>query len=249
LPIQLALPPNVSAALSPSRLDAVPALEVRAPVADRFAGTSIDRQIAHALLATPTVAPALDAPPASAPPSFRVHPALAVPAGEALAPVPANAFERLAAEDLARVSAYRTSIDAASKKYGVPAHVIAGVISRETRGRNVIGDNGYGHGLMQIDSEWHPAWCASWLASGKSAAAGIDKGTSLLASSLDYFDATFPVLSEQGVLRAALAAYNSGEGRVTRLIRRGLPVDTHTAGRNYSRDVASRADFFRRAGF
>jgi hypothetical protein len=56
-------------------------------------------------------------------------------------------------------------------------------------------------------------------------------------------------LSQNGVgsdvlMRASVAAYNSGEGNVLRAIRRGLSVDAFTAHRNYSADVLGRAAVF-----
>jgi hypothetical protein len=64
-----------------------------------------------------------------------------------------------------------------------------------------------------------------------------------------------PVLRRQTVLRGAallramLAAYNCGLDNVLRAARQGLDLDFYTAGRDYSRDVLSRADFFEAHGW
>jgi hypothetical protein len=50
-------------------------------------------------------------------------------------------------------------------------------------------------------------------------------------------------------LRAAVAAYNTGPGNVEKSIKAGRDVDSSTAGHDYSKDVFSRAAWFKANGF
>ena len=64
-----------------------------------------------------------------------------------------------------------------------------------------------------------------------------------------------PMLRRQTVLhgaaltRATLAAYSCGLDNVLRAVRYGLDLDFYTAGRDYSREVLSRAGFFEAHGW
>lgn len=166
-----------------------------------------------------------------------------------------------AADDASRLEHYREAICAAAVKHGVPAAVLAGIIAREShagaaldsRGR---GDDGHGHGLTQIDDRSFPAWCAAWrevwIGAEHSLGAGItaiEKGAEVLAEKLRYLRAHYdggsamrPDMLEAELLHAAVAAYNAGETRVARALRKGLPFDTLTTGGDYSADVLARAE-------
>lgn len=130
---------------------------------------------------------------------------------------------------------YAKEISAASQKYNIPPEIIAGVISRETNGRNIIGDGGHGHGLMQIDDRFHGSFLRSHQ-NGLDPASNIDYGTSLLRNNLDHFN---------GDYRKALAAYNAGIGGVERAVRNGRSPDSATTGGDYSADVLRRAEGFK----
>ncbi len=93
---------------------------------------------------------------------------------------------------------------------------------------------------MQIDFDSHPfARSGPW----RDAAANIHYGASVLAGAVEFLRDR-PGLTGNRLLRAAVAAYNSGAGNVLRALAAGLDVDYYTAGRNYSSDVLDRAGWF-----
>jgi soluble lytic murein transglycosylase-like protein len=126
--------------------------------------------------------------------------------------------------------------------------LVLALISRETDGRNIVGDHGYGVGLGQADKRSHHiASCEDdrgrlvCLIPG----VGIAYTCHLLATLLANF---------KGDSAAALAAYNAGEGAVKKVIRvlppdatqaeRLKAVDRITAHGNYSSDVLARREAF-----
>ena len=163
--------------------------------------------------------------------------------------------------DLPRILTWRDAIYSAAKRYDHDPAVIAAIISRETNGRNLVGDKGHGHGPMQIDDRSFPAWCREWVAAGKDARKGIEKGADVLAEKRAVLSRLVPALllaDKDIALRASLAAYNCGEGNVKTILlaNRGVPaakmhsiIDLRTHGKDYSRDVLTRAKVFRENGF
>lgn len=130
----------------------------------------------------------------------------------------------------------------AAKKFGLKVSTLFGVMSRETNGRNIVGDGGHGRGLMQIDDRTWGSWIRSHHG-GLDARSNIMKGAAILKQNINFFKGR---VAKSKVLRAALAAYNGGPGRVLSAIRRGRSPDSVTTGGNYSRDVMNRAKHFER---
>jgi hypothetical protein len=126
---------------------------------------------------------------------------------------------------------WKVHVEAAAAKYKVPAAIIYAIMDRETGGRNIIGDHGFGHGLMQIDHRSHGAWVQSHQ-NGLDAASNIDYGTQVLKQNLTYF---------KGDYAKALAAYNAGAGNVDAALKAGKGADAYTTGKNYGSDVLKRA--------
>lgn len=164
----------------------------------------------------------------------------------------ANFGEAAAQEDLERVMSWAQHvIHHATTNNHMPELVLA-IISRETRGLNVIGDRGHGHGLMQIDnSSFQPAeqrqWCQEWIKKGMDPGEGIRKGCEILRDKRMHLVRAGIGLPPDEFLRAYVAAYNTGEGNVLRCIREGLDVDAFTANHNYSKDVLERMKVFQKA--
>ncbi|MEE2902340.1 MAG: peptidoglycan-binding protein [Myxococcota bacterium] len=159
------------------------------------------------------------------------------------APLDASA-RRKATEDLGRIGMLAPMISRIATRYDIPPAILAAIVSRESRGRNVIGDNGYGHGLAQVDSGSFLEWTRRWRASGKPAEEGLRKGAEIFANKRSFLRGRFSSLTSDQLTAATLSSYNAGEGTVAWALRRGVSPDSYTTGKNYSRDVLNRAAVF-----
>ena len=122
----------------------------------------------------------------------------------------------------------------ASKRYGLPLVLLLAIASRESRmglalAPDGTGDHGNGIGIMQIDKRHHPNFTDRH--SPFDHQANIDYGAQYLAKLLQQFN---------GNTDRAVAAYNAGPNKVRTAIYAGLPPDSVTTGRDYSRDVLQR---------
>jgi hypothetical protein len=124
--------------------------------------------------------------------------------------------------------------------YDFDPAVILAVGSRETRLKNIIGDHGHGHGVMQIDDRSFPEWCVSgkWRDSKEALRMGVwvlsKKREHVIARGVPPAD----------VLRVSLASYNAGEHPIEDYFRNHSP-DKRTTDGNYGADVLKRAAEFR----
>lgn len=125
--------------------------------------------------------------------------------------------------------------------YGVPAAILLGIASRETGMRNILGDSGHGHGLMQIDDRSFPEFCRSpkW----KDGKENIKFGAFVLRSK--YNDAKARGVPTKDLMRVALASYNAGRAAIVDYNVHRNP-DRRTTGHDYSADVLRRAAIFQR---
>lgn len=146
----------------------------------------------------------------------------------------------------------------ASVEHKIPAHLILGVMSRESacglkltpkgdpagtgdfvpRGGRLPPDGkGFGRGLMQIDYDAHPfARTGNW----EDPRENILYGAGVLAQSIRY-------MRQRGAVdevRAGLCGYNRGPGKVWQDMVRGYDCDRFTTGRNYGTDTLIRARLF-----
>ena len=173
---------------------------------------------------------------------------------------------------LREAAKYRAFIEDAAKQYKFQASVIGGIGSRESHwgltlkppgpegtgdfierrfptghrdGPLPSDDGGFGRGLMQIDYDYHEfARTGNW----KEPKENISYGAKILHDLRRYFERQTN-LQSLDLLRAAIAAYNTGPHRVLKTIRKGLDPDLYTTGGDYSTDVLSRAGFFQLKGW
>lgn len=162
-----------------------------------------------------------------------------------------------AKEDLTRASKHKDSIVAGAKKFGFKPSLIAAIGSRETRwlDKFFLGDidphthKAHGHGPMQVDDRSFGPWCSKWISDGMPVSQAIEKGCEVLAAKYKSIGRLVPGLDETMHLRAAIAAYNCGEGNVKKVLLSKDDVDTRTTGKDYSKDVLERAKTFAELGF
>jgi hypothetical protein len=156
-------------------------------------------------------------------------------------------------------TAYGAMIAEAAAKHRHRPEVMAGIIMRETQGglsplldRPGPGGRGdrdkegryHGHGLCQIDDRSFPAFCAGteW----KDAAKNIEMGACVVGRTRAFLAArTLGLkLTNDDLEKAAIAAYNAGEGRVLNAIEQGRDPDSCTAHCNYAAAVLRYAELY-----
>lgn len=131
----------------------------------------------------------------------------------------------------------------ASKEYRVPVHILMGIASRESRMGLALdnegkGDFGHGHSLMQIDDRSHGKWLREndW----RDPFVAIGYGAKVLRDSINY--ARMKGVADE--VACGIAGYNCGPARAVRgLLDYGDP-DHYTTGKDYSRDVLTRAKWY-----
>lgn len=121
----------------------------------------------------------------------------------------------------------------AAEKYSLAGSLIATVIWYESGGNNIVGKNGHGCGLMQIDDRRFPDWVRTHQ-QGLDPASNIDFGSSILRECLDRF---------KNDNKLALAAYSVGIETVEYALRSNLP---DMAGSRYAVEILSQQEYFKR---
>jgi len=149
-------------------------------------------------------------------------------------------------------------VEAAAKNRHRP-EVMAGIVMRETQGglsplldrpgpegrgdRDTEGRY-HGHGLCQIDDRSFPEFCAGpdW----KDAAKNIEMGARVVGRKRAFLAARTLgfKLTDDDLERAAIAAYNAGEGRVLKAIEQGRDPDSCTAHGDYAAAVLRYAELY-----
>lgn len=108
------------------------------------------------------------------------------------------------------------------------------------------GKGGWGRGLFQIDYAWHEfARTGDW----RDAEANISYAIrNVFTGKLAYLKKHSTNMDDDALVRAAIAAYNCGEGVVRKALANGQDPDKFTTHGNYAEDVIARGRWFRDNG-
>ena len=148
---------------------------------------------------------------------------------------------------------YGPALEAAAQRYRHRVEVLAGIMMRETEGGTSRwldkpgpegrGDSGHGHGLMQIDDRSFPEFIASggW----KDPERNIAFGARVLNGKRAFLAKHLQQVDNDQLERAAIAAYNCGEGKVLKLMLAGEDPDVGTAHGDYAKCVLQFAEAYR----
>uniref|UniRef100_UPI003AAE9AEF lysozyme g-like n=1 Tax=Centroberyx gerrardi TaxID=166262 RepID=UPI003AAE9AEF len=156
-----------------------------------------------------------------------------------------SASHEMAASDLPYIDQHKDKIMSAADSHGVDPAIVAGIISRETRGgrgqglHGGWGDHGNAYGLMQVDKRWHKP------RGGWDSEDHISQGIGVFKGSYSDIERRHPDWSKDQKLKGALSAYNMGAGSVDSYEQ----VDARTTGRDYANDVAARSQYFKTHGY
>lgn len=147
-------------------------------------------------------------------------------------------------ECLRRIKAtYGPLIDEAAELWGHRPEVLAGIMMRESRGKRpeIVSLDGHDYGLMQINDRTAPLHISS--GNWKDPKKNIQCGAHVLALKRQFL---VKKVDDLGLIeRAAIAAYNCGEGNVWKAIKNNEDIDSRTTGKDYSRAVLEYAEAYR----
>jgi soluble lytic murein transglycosylase-like protein len=140
-----------------------------------------------------------------------------------------------------RLSRIHSKLQKAADKHAIPVEILAAIADRESgvgSGLDVsgwdMGKNAYG--IMQVDKRFHNV-------RGKTpdSQEHINQAAEILRQARNDMDRKFPKDTDEQRWQSAIAAYNTGAGRVKSHAGR----DRATAGHDYSADVWERATDYR----
>lgn len=162
---------------------------------------------------------------------------------EPAVPDQAPAEARAAIEsDTPQLESLKSKFGAASKKFGVPIDILAGVASRESHAGKALNEEGYdpekkAFGVMQVDQRFHKLEGTE----SPNSQAHINQSAGILIENKRLMDKRFPHWTDEQRWRAAVAGYNMGPSKVKTLEK----MDEGTTGGNYSSDVMLRAKAYK----
>ncbi|XP_061591022.1 lysozyme g-like [Cololabis saira] len=158
-----------------------------------------------------------------------------------------SASYQMAQIDVGRMARYKTMIQRVGGRFGIDPAIIAGIISRQSRAGNVLqngwGDRGNGWGLMQVDVS--PRGGGHTKQGDWDSEEHLSQGTEILVYFINRIQNKFPSWSREQQLKGGIAAYNTGDGRVSSYQN----VDACTTGHDFSNDVVARAQWYKRNGY
>ncbi|XP_008588859.1 PREDICTED: lysozyme g-like protein 1 [Galeopterus variegatus] len=145
-----------------------------------------------------------------------------------------RASERLAEIDMPNLVKYQPIMRAVGQKYCIDPAVIAGVLSRESQGGNIlvnVGNSGGGIGVVQ-DSGYAPTSLIS--------ESQVSQVTEVLTTRIKEIQTRFPTWTPDQYLRGGLCAYSGGPGYVR---------SSQDLSCDFCNDVLARAKYLKRHGF
>ncbi|XP_020759761.2 lysozyme g-like protein 1 [Odocoileus virginianus] len=146
-----------------------------------------------------------------------------------------RASERLAEIDMPFLLRYRPVIRTVGQKYCVDPAVIAGVLSRQSHGSNVLANvDGVGDGVKMVQD---PGLYAptSWISEAQ-----VSRVTEVLTVRIKEIQRRFPTWTPDQCLRGGLCAYAGGAGYIR---------SSQDLSCDFCNDVLARAKYFKRQGF
>ncbi|XP_040309553.1 lysozyme g-like protein 1 [Herpailurus yagouaroundi] len=146
-----------------------------------------------------------------------------------------RASERLAEIDMPYILKYQPVIRTVGQKYCMDPAVIAGVLSRESHGGNImvnVGNVGDGIGVVQDPGLYAPT---SWISESQ-----VSQIIEVLTLRIKEIQTRFPTWTPDQYLRGGLCAYAGGPG----YIRSSQDLNC-----DFCNDVLARAKYFKRHGF
>ncbi|XP_048209491.1 lysozyme g-like protein 1 [Perognathus longimembris pacificus] len=143
-----------------------------------------------------------------------------------------RASERLAEIDMPYLLRYQPVMRTVGRRYCIDPAVIAGVLSRESQGANVLVPVGDGDRIVQ-DSSFYPS--TSWISESQ-----VSQATQRLTARIKDIQARFPTWTPSQYLRGGLCAYSGGPGFVK---------SNHDLNCDFCNDVLARAKYFKQRGF
>ncbi|XP_075380216.1 lysozyme g-like [Mycteria americana] len=154
-----------------------------------------------------------------------------------------SASEKIAERDLKDMDQYKTLIKKVGENLCVEPALIAGIISRESHVGKILkngrGDNGYGFGLMQVDTRSHKTM-GEW-----NSETHLIQGTKILITMIKAIQKKFPRWTMDQWLKGGISAYNAGPKNVQSYDR----MDVGTTHHDYSNDVVARARYYKKHGY
>lgn len=156
-----------------------------------------------------------------------------------------EASQKMAETDKKKVDQYKDTIEKVGKELGIDPAIIAGIISRESRGNENLLKNGWGadgsdYGLMQVSKHNKPN-----MKDGPGGYSHIKQASEILKKSIEGVTKKHPDWTKEQQLKGGISAYNAGVKNVQTL--KGM--DIGTTGNDYSNDVVERAKWFKNNGY
>ncbi|KAF6321382.1 lysozyme g1 [Rhinolophus ferrumequinum] len=145
-----------------------------------------------------------------------------------------RASERMAEIDMPYLVRYQPVIYTVGQKYCMDPAVIAGVMSRESPGGNVINMGNVGDGIRVVQDSGHHV-PTSWITESQ-----LSQMTEVLTLRIKEIQRRFPTWTPDQYLRGGLCAYGGGPGYVR---------SSQDLSCDFCNDVLARAKYFKRHGF